>query len=217
MKTTREISVGYELFTTVLLLIIGMMFLIFPSMSIDSLMNATQRWETIIFLFLMTGLVTMCLILLLPKSWLFLALILEGVVQVLYGKAPPLAYEHSKALEILQQATCWYPNTVGYTALGDSYKKLEETNEIEQAYAYVWCMSPSRFYSKCLLTKLYDESRQEKAVITAKESLEKQVKIESIIIEEIRVEMEGILLKRQNSIKEGNSTMSHPDFKLQKW
>jgi hypothetical protein len=54
-------------------------------------------------------------------------------------------------------------------------------------------------------------------VITAKELLAKQVKIESTAIEEIRVEMEEILLKHQNSIKEGNSTMSHPGFKLQKW
>ncbi|MEL7587111.1 MAG: hypothetical protein AAGU19_10400 [Prolixibacteraceae bacterium] len=216
MKKTKEIAVGYELFTTVLLLITGTMFLIMPSVSVESLMHALQSGGTIFFLFLMTGLVTMCLILL-PKSLLFLVLILVGVVQVLYGKTLPINGEPFKVTEILQQAACWYPKTVGYTTLGDSYKKLEETNEIEQAYAHVWCMSPSRFYSKCLLAKLYDESRQEKAVITAKESLGKQVKIESIVIEGIRLELEGILLKRQNFIKEGNSPMPYPEFKLQKW
>ncbi|MEN6457035.1 MAG: O-antigen ligase family protein [Prolixibacteraceae bacterium] len=135
-----------------------------------------------------------------------------------YGKALSMAGEDSKAIEILQRATGRYPNTVVYTALGDSYKALGETDKAEAAYLHAWYMNPSRFYPKYLLAKLYDESGQnEKAVITAKELLEKQVKIESTAIEEIRVEMEEILLKHQSSIKEGNSTMSHPEFKLQKW
>jgi tetratricopeptide (TPR) repeat protein len=182
---TKENSVGYELFTTVLFLITGMMLLILPSISMDSLMNGTQSGETIIFLSLMRGLITILILLrliLLPHSWLFLALILEGVVQVLYGKALPVACEHFKAIEILQQTTCRYPNTVEYTAIGNSYKKLEETDEIEQSYVYAWYMNPSRFYPKYLLAKLYDESGQEKAVITAKELWEKQIKIESTVI-----------------------------------
>jgi hypothetical protein len=77
----------------------------------------------------------------------------------------------------------------------------------------------NRFYPKYLLIKLYNESKQKKkAVTTVKELLGKQVKIESTAIEEVRVEMEEILLKHQNSIiKEGNNTMSHPGFRLQKW
>jgi O-antigen polymerase len=135
-----------------------------------------------------------------------------------YGKALSMAGEHFKAIEILQQATGRYPNTVVYTALGDSYKATGETDKAEQAYLHAWYMNPSRFYPKYLLAKLYDESGQkEKAVTTAKELLEKQVKIGSTAIEEIRVEMEEILLKHQSSIKEGNSTMSHPGFKLQEW
>jgi hypothetical protein len=161
----------------------------------------------------MTGLVTICI--LLPKSLLFLALILEGVVQVLYGKALPIDGEHFKATELLQQATWQYPNAVVYIVIGDSSKRLRETSNVEQASLHTWYMNPTRF-SSSLLTKLYDESGQ-KAVITAKESLGKQVKIESIIIEEIRVELEGVPLKHQNSVKGGNSTMSHPEFKLQKW
>jgi O-antigen ligase len=110
-----------------------------------------------------------------------------------YGKALSMAGEHSRAIEILQQAT---PNTVVYTALGDSYKKLGETDKAEQAYLHAWYMNPSRFYPKYLLAKLYNESGQkEKAVITAKELLGKQVKIESTAIEEIKAEMEEIILK----------------------
>lgn len=210
MKKTKEILIGYELFTTVLLLITGMMFLILPSVSVESLMNAIQSRGTIIFLFLTTGLVTICV--LLPKSLLFLALILVGVVSVPYGKSLSIDGEHFKAIELLQQATWQYPFV---SAMGDSYKKLEETDEVEQAYVYAWYMN-STWYSRYLLTKLYDESGQ-KAVITAKELLREQGKTESTLIEEIRVELEGILLKRQNFIKEGNSPMPHPEFKLQKW
>ncbi len=224
MKKTKEISVGYELFTTVLLLITGMMLLILLSISMNSLISGTQRGKMVLFICLMiTGLETILVLrrlILLPHSWLFWFLILEGIVQVLSGKALPIDDKHFKAIEIFQQATCQYPNTVGFIAIGDSYKKLEGINKTEQVYLSAWHMNPRRFYPKYLLPKLYDENGQkEKAVITAKESLgkQKQVKIESIIVEEIRVELEGTPLKRQSFIKEGNSTMSHPEFKLQKW
>ncbi|MEL7587108.1 MAG: O-antigen ligase family protein [Prolixibacteraceae bacterium] len=113
-----------------------------------------------------------------------------------YGKALSMAGEHSRAIEVLQQAAGRYPNTVVYTAMGDSYKKLGKTEKAEQAYLHSWYMNPSRFYPKYLLAKLYDESGQkEKAVIIAKELLAKQVKIESTAIEEIKAEMEEIISK----------------------
>ncbi|MEN6457024.1 MAG: hypothetical protein ABFD10_22450 [Prolixibacteraceae bacterium] len=214
MKKTKDISVGYEPYTTVLLLTTGMILLILLSVSDESLMNAPQSRVTIIFLFLMTGLVNMCI--LLPKSLLFFVLMLVGVVQVLYGKTLPVDDEHFKVIEIHQQATCGYQNTVEYTAIRASYKKPVETDKVEQAYLHAWYLNSSWFYPKYLLAKLYDESGQ-KTMITAKESLGEQVKTESAGIEEIRVEMEEILLKHHSSIKERNSTMSHPGFKLQKW
>ncbi len=118
-----------------------------------------------------------------------------------YGKALSMAGEHPKAIAILQQATGHYPNTVVYTALGDSYKALGETDKAEQAYLHAWYMNPSRFYPKYLLAKLYDESGQnKKAVMTAQELLEKQVKIESTAIEEIRAEMEKIIAENKTDL-----------------
>ncbi len=55
-----------------------------------------------------------------------------------YGKALSMAREHSKAIAILRQATGRYPNTVVYTALGDSYKATGETGKAEQAYLHAW-------------------------------------------------------------------------------
>ena len=118
-----------------------------------------------------------------------------------YGKALSMAGKHSEAVNVLQQATKYYPNTVVYTALGDSYKKLGQSLQAEQAYLYAWQMNPSRFYPKYLLAKLYDETGQkEKAVTIARELLEKEVKIESTAVREIREEMKKIIEEEPGSI-----------------
>jgi hypothetical protein len=91
-----------------------------------------------------------------------------------YGKALSMAEKHPEAVSVLQQAAKYYPNTVVYTALGDSYKKLGQTTQAETAYLHAWHMVPSRFYPKYLLAKLYEETGQhEKAVATAKNCLAK--------------------------------------------
>ena len=111
-----------------------------------------------------------------------------------YGKALSMAGKQNDAVELLQQATIFYPNIVVYTALGDSYKMLKQPKQAEKAYMYAWYMNPSRFYPKYLLAKLYDESGQKKeAIKIAKELLEKEVKIESTAIKEIRYEMKKII------------------------
>jgi tetratricopeptide (TPR) repeat protein len=126
-----------------------------------------------------------------------------------YGKALSMAGKHEQAIEVLLQAVRYYPNTVIYTALGDSYKNLRNAGKAEQSYLKAWHMIPCRFYPKYLLAKLYDETGQtEKAIAVARELLEKEVKIESTAIKEIKAEMGKILRKYQGS---------NVGFKLQKW
>jgi O-antigen ligase len=113
-----------------------------------------------------------------------------------YGKALSMAEKHAEAVDILILASKYYPNTIVYTALGDCYKKLGQTSNAEQAYLHAWHMNPSRLYPKYLLAKLYDETGQKtKAIEVAKELLEKDIKIESTAIEEIRDEMEKLTEK----------------------
>jgi len=113
-----------------------------------------------------------------------------------YGKALSMADKHTRAIEVLQQAAKYYPNTIVYTSLGDSYKKLGQNINAEQAYIHAFKMNPSRFYPKYLLAKLYDGSGQKvKANEVAKELLEKDIKIESTAIEEIKEEMNTIIKK----------------------
>jgi len=111
-----------------------------------------------------------------------------------YGKALSMAEKYSDAVLVLQRATLFYPNIVVYTALGDSYKMLKQPKQAEKAYMFGWYMNPSRFYPKYLLAKLFDETGQKaKAIQMAKELLEKEVKIESTAINEIRDEMKKII------------------------
>ena len=125
----------------------------------------------------------------------------NGAFLTNYGKALSMAEQHEKAFVILQLATKKYPNTVANNALGDSFKDTGQSYKAEQAYLQAWYMNPSRFYPKYLLAKLYDESGQkEKAVTIAKELLNKEIKVQSTAIEEIKEEMEKIIIKK----KKGN-------------
>ena len=50
------------------------------------------------------------------------------------NKALSMAEKHTEAIDILQQAAKNYPNTVVFTALDDSYKKLNMTEQAEKTY-----------------------------------------------------------------------------------
>jgi O-antigen ligase len=126
----------------------------------------------------------------------YLKLKTNGDLLTNYGKALSMAEKHAEAAIELLQAARYYPNTVVYTAIGDSYKELGKINQAEQAYLHAWQMNPSRFYPKYLLTKLYDETGQKaKATDVAKELLYKDIKIESTAIKEIKEEMKKIIEK----------------------
>ncbi len=111
-----------------------------------------------------------------------------------YGKALSMADEHKKAIDILEYAKNYYPNTILYTALGDSYKELGKIDKAETSYLQAWYMIPSRFYPKYLLAKLYyDTGQNDKAIEVAEELLKKEVKIQSTAIMEIKEEMKNII------------------------
>lgn len=113
-----------------------------------------------------------------------------------YGKALSMAGKHEEAITTLKKAAKYYPNTVVYTALGDSYKATGKSKKAEAAYLHAWHMNPARFYPKYLLAKLYDETGQKvKAAKVARELLEKEIKVESTAIDEIKAEMQKIINK----------------------
>lgn len=120
----------------------------------------------------------------------------DGLLWQMYGKCFNLNENWSKANPILKKSETLRSDPILYTALGDSYKALKKYKKAEVAYWYAWYMEPNKFYPKYLLAKLYYENGQnKKARNIAFELIHKKVKIESIVIIEIKKEMQDILDK----------------------
>jgi len=173
------------------ILAIGAMTVLFMSYKhLNVIYEARKDWNTAYRLYRMTDYAG-CL----PhyeKAWSVLHT--NGDYLTNYGKALSMAGEHAQAVTILQQAGLYYPNIVVYTALGDSYKALGKPVEAGQSYLTAWHMNPSRFYPKYLLAKLYAETGQtDKAKDIARELLNKDIKVVSTAVDEIRKEMEKVL------------------------
>lgn len=123
----------------------------------------------------------------------------DGDFLMNYGKTLSLAGEPYKAITTLEQAKHYQNNTIIETALGDSYKATKQYAKAELAYQQAINMTPGKFYANYLLAKLYDVSRQEeKAIAMARKLINKEIKIPSTAIKEIRGEMQSILLKYKN-------------------
>ncbi|MBA0884775.1 O-antigen ligase family protein [Flavobacterium undicola] len=123
----------------------------------------------------------------------------DGDFLMNYGKTLSIAREPDKAITILEQAQHYQNNTVIATALGDSYKEIKQYKKAEASYQQAVNMTPAKFYANYLLAKLYDTSGQEdKAIIMVKKIMDKEVKIPSTAIKEIRREMKKILIKYKN-------------------
>ena len=90
---------------------------------------------------------------------------------------------------------------------------MNKNTEAEQAYLQAFNMAPARFYPLYLLAKLYDETGQkEKAVEMATKVMEKEVKIESTAVKEVKEEMRKIIEKGEAEIL--NEGKIHTDNNL---
>lgn len=115
-----------------------------------------------------------------------------------YGKALSIYKKDKKAVQILEQVKKHLNTTIIETALGDAYKSKKQYKEAEIAYKHAANMIPTRFYPLYLLAKLYEESSQkDKAVAMANNVLNKDIKVPSTAIEEIRQEMKHIITKNE--------------------
>lgn len=122
----------------------------------------------------------------------------KGEYLLNYGKACSMANENIQAVKVLTRSAGFLPNTIVFTAMGDSYKAMGKVKEAEQAYIKAAYMLPDRFYPKYLLAKLYNETgEQSKACAIANELLTKKVKIESKAIEKIKEEMKLVISHNQ--------------------
>lgn len=121
----------------------------------------------------------------------------NGEYLINYGKALSIAEKHAEAIAVLEQAKKYQSNSILYTASGDSYKAMKKYELAESCYLQAKHMASVKFYPLYLLAKLYDESgQQEKAVEIAEAVLEKDVKVESTAIREIRDDVMKLLINK---------------------
>jgi len=111
-----------------------------------------------------------------------------------YGKALSMAGDHQMAVKVLKNAKKYLGNTVIQTTLGDSYKAMGMYEQSEKAYHLAAEMLPDRFYPRYLLVKLYSTlGAWDKMEPLAKDLLEKEPKVASRAVEEIKSEMQSLL------------------------
>jgi hypothetical protein len=120
----------------------------------------------------------------------------NGLLLQQYAKSLSMVNRYEEAVTILNQAGNYYKDEYSFITLGDAYKSLGETKSAEEQYQLAASMVPHKFYPLYLLAKLYNETGQHnKATDVALKLLTKKVRNHSIVIEEIRSEMEEIVLK----------------------
>jgi len=120
----------------------------------------------------------------------------EGLFLQTYGKSLQMAGEDSLSVIVLERAKLLTSDQVLYTTLGDAYKNTGNYNKAEESYHFASFMQPHTLYPHYLLAKLYSETGQsEKAIDKAKEVINKEAKVESTAVEEIKLEMEQLINK----------------------
>ncbi len=124
----------------------------------------------------------------------------EGDFLMNYGKALSMNKQDLEAIKVLERTKFHLNTTIIETALGDSYKNLKQYSKAEVAYIHAKNMIPVRFYPMYLLAKLYNESGENtKAIMIAKQILEKDIKIPSTAIKEIQAEMKIMIHQHENA------------------
>ncbi|RED94930.1 O-antigen ligase-like membrane protein [Marinoscillum furvescens DSM 4134] len=111
-----------------------------------------------------------------------------------YGKALAMDHDFSEAKKILLESRKYFSSTTIEIAMGNIYKKAKDYDKAKIAYRNAGAMIPVRFYPKYLLAKLYEEEGDVKAAVrVAKELLMKDVKVESLAIDEMKNEMIDVI------------------------
>lgn len=118
----------------------------------------------------------------------------NGDFLIMYGKALSLGKDYSGAIEVLETAKNYKKNSILYTAMGDSYKGIQEFSKAEKSYMIAKNMIPGRFYPTYLLIKVYVETqRLDEAKSLGEELMDKEVKIPSTAITEMKSEIKELL------------------------
>lgn len=124
----------------------------------------------------------------------YLVLQYNGLFLQQYAKNQVMQNQYEEAVILLYEAGNYYKDEFSFIALGDVYKALNQNRKAETQYQLAANMVPHKFYPLYLLAKLYNETGQkDKAVAFAWQLLNKEVKVPSKAIEEIKEEMREVI------------------------
>jgi nitrogen fixation-related uncharacterized protein len=113
-----------------------------------------------------------------------------------YAKALLMGGRYEESIRMYERAKDYTGDEMLYCSLGDAYKAIKRYVEAEEAYIHASYMVPHKLYPLYLLAILYDETNQrKKAVAIAENVLNKEIKVESQAVEEIRIKIRCIIEK----------------------
>ena len=120
----------------------------------------------------------------------------EGLIWQQYGKSLQMSDQNQKAIDMLENAKLLSSDQVLYTTMGESYRKTKQYKKAESYFQFSLYMQPNKLYPQYLLAKLYVETgEKQKAIARANKILNSDAKIESIAVEEIKLEMKKLIMK----------------------
>lgn len=111
-----------------------------------------------------------------------------------YGTSLSLLGYYNKSLKILKETETKLNSADFYLYLGNTYEGLNLFNKAEQAFRYANKLIPHKLYPEYRLVLLYKKTGKiDKAVQLAKEIIQKQPKVKSGIVDQIKTEMEDFV------------------------
>ncbi len=120
----------------------------------------------------------------------------SGLLKQMFGKCLAMDEKWEEAKDILEEAKVFRADPILYCTMGSVYKNLKSYDKAEECYLQASNIIPHKFYSKYLLAKLYDKSGQNiQAKKMAKELLDKEIKVSSTAIKEMKTELKRLLQK----------------------
>lgn len=124
----------------------------------------------------------------------------NGTYLQYYAKSLFMCKAYKESINMYLKAKEFTSDEILYCSLGDSYKAIKLYDKAESAYIHATFMVPFKLYSLYLLAEFYDTTGQgEKAVCIAKETLSKNIKVESEATKEIVGAMKSIIIKYQGN------------------
>lgn len=120
----------------------------------------------------------------------------DGKFLLQYGQALSLEGQHKQAIAVLKKTKQRTTDTYLYTTLGESYQALAQYEQAQACFEFAINHNPYRFYPRYLLAQLFIKTGEtDKALKVAKETLSMDVKVSSRQVENIRKEMQALILK----------------------